>query len=352
MSLQADAIARLDPSGMLALSDRAAARAEAAYRAALPLATAVAAIAAGARHVLVCGMGGSAISGDLWRAALAGSERAPITVQRGPGLPAWAGPETLTVFLSYSGNTAETLDSYISARAAGCRIVAITSGGKLARQMAGTDGVVVPLPGGMQPRAALWEIFFTLLGAVSAVPGLAVAEASVTDAWAAIAETVAAEGQGQDGQAMALARAFEGAQPYLLGMAPQTATVAMRWQTQLNENAKVMARVAIFPEMTHNEIVPLQAAATLPYHLVICGDPDTHPLVANQLRITLDLLGDRWAGITPLLGRGSTLLARQLSQVALGDYVSIYQALLRGVDPTPVEAIQLLKARMQASAQP
>jgi glucose/mannose-6-phosphate isomerase len=351
MSLQADAIARLDRSGMLALSDRAAVRAEAAYRAALPFAAAVADRAVGVRHVLVCGMGGSAISGDLWRAALAGSERAPITVQRGPGLPGWAGTETLAVFLSYSGNTAETLDSYKRAHAAGCRIVGITSGGTLATLLAADGGVHVPLPGGMQPRAALWEIFFTLLGAVSATTGLSVPDSAVADAWQAIQATVDADGNGQAGQALALAEAFEAAEPYLLGVGPQTTTVALRWQTQLNENAKVMARVAVFPEMTHNEIVPLHAARSVPHHLVVFQDPDTNPLVKNQLRITLDLLRDRWMGVSELAGRGQSLLARQLSQVALGDYVSIYQALLRGLDPTPVEAIQLLKARMQETAE-
>lgn len=352
MSLSPDAIARLDPSGMLALTDRAADRAEAAYRAALPAAGAVATAAADVRHVLVCGMGGSAISGDLWRAALAGGERAPITVQRGPGLPAWAGPETLAIFLSYSGNTAETLDSYKRAQAAGCRIVGITSGGTLAAQLTADGGIRVPLPGGMQPRAALWEIFFTLLGALSATDGLSVADAAVRDAWQAIRETVAAEGQGRDALAMALAQSFEAAEPYLLGVGPQTAAVAQRWQTQLNENAKVLARVAIFPEMTHNEIVPLQAATAVPLHLVTFRDPDTDPLVANQLAITLDLLRERWAGVTEMTGRGQSLLGRQLSQVAIGDYVSIYQALLRGVDPTPVEAIQRLKARMLETAQP
>jgi glucose/mannose-6-phosphate isomerase len=351
MSLQADAIARLDRSGMLALSDRAALRAEAAYQAALQWAPAVADRATGIRTVLVCGMGGSAISGDLWRGALGGAEGAPITVQRGPGLPAWAGPETLAVFLSYSGQTAETLDSYNRARAAGCRIVGITSGGTLASRLAEDGGIHVPLPGGMPPRVALWEIFFTLLGAVSATAGLSVGDTAVTDAWQAIAATVEAEGHGQDGLAMSLAAAFEAAEPYLLGVSPQMPAVALRWQTQLNENAKVMARVATFPEMTHNEIVPLHAMTTVPHHLVVFQDPDAHPLVRNQLGITLDLLRDRWAGITELAGRGQTLLARQLSQVALGDYVSIYQALLRGVDPTPIEAIQLLKARMQESTQ-
>jgi glucose/mannose-6-phosphate isomerase len=350
MSLQADAIARLDRSGMLALSDRAAQRAESAYKAAQQWASAVADRAAGARHVLVCGMGGSAISGDLWRAALGGTERAPITVQRGPGLPAWAGPDTLAVFLSYSGQTAETLDSYKRALAAGCRMLGVTSGGTLAAWLAEDGGIHVPVPGGMQPRAALWEIFFTLLGAVSATAGLSVDAAAVSDAWQAIQATVQAEGQGKNGQAMALAAAFEAAEPYLLGVAPQTGTVAMRWQTQLNENAKVLARVALFPEMTHNEIVPLQARTAASHHLVVFHDPDVDPLVRNQMRITLDLLRDGWAGVTELTGRGETLLARQLSQVALGDYVSIYQALYRGVDPTPVEAIQLLKARMQETA--
>ncbi|MBC7543168.1 MAG: hypothetical protein H7338_10595 [Candidatus Sericytochromatia bacterium] len=350
MSLQPATIHQLDHDGMLALTDRSPARAESAFRQAQTLAAAVTKLAAGCQNVFICGMGGSAISGDLWRASLGQQESRPMTVQRGPGLPAWVCPDTLAVFLSYSGNTAETLDAYHRAQETGCRIVGISSGGQLSRSLRESGRLLVPVPPGMQPRAALPEIFFSLLGATSLCDGLTPGERAAVAAWEAMAKVVSAEGNGQDGQAQALARSFNETTPYLLGLTPHTVAVAQRWQTQINENAKLMALVAAFPEMTHNEIVPLHAMTPAPYHLVLFRESETHPLVRAQLDITLAMLADRWQGVSELEGSGGPLLARQMSLVTLGDYVSIYQALLRGLDPTPVGAIQQLKARMQAAS--
>lgn len=347
MSMSTDQIAQIDASGMLALTDQAARRAEQAYDAALALAGRVATEAAGHKAVLVCGMGGSAISGDLWHDALADSGQAPITVWRAPTFPAWAGPETLVVLMSYSGETAETLAAGKAALAAGCRVIGVTSGGQLAPMLEAAGKPVVPVPGGLQPRVALPELFYSLLGATSATEGLSITEATVRESIRVLADVVGRNGHGQAGLAYEIAAACKGGMPFLIGLSPFTSAVAKRWQTQLNENSKVMAHVACFPELTHNEIVNLEAMTWAPYHLIVLDDPAKPALLAGQMSITLAMLSGRWLGEHRIEGQGESRLARQLSLVALGDYVSIYLAFLRQLDPTPVDAIRALKQRMQ-----
>lgn len=347
MSLSPDHIAQLDASGMLALADQAAQRAAQAYDAATALADQVAREAAGHRSVLVCGMGGSAISGDLWHDALADSGQVPLVVWRAPTFPAWAGPDTLVVLMSYSGETAETLAAGAAALAAGCRVIAVTSGGRLGAVLKEAGKPVIPVVGGLQPRVALPELFYGLLGATSTTPGLSLPVAAVRSSIQAIAEVVTQEGGGRSGLAYDIARACKGGMPFIVGLSPLTGGVAKRWQTQLNENSKVMAHVACLPELTHNELVNLEAMTWAPYQLIVLDDPDKPALLAKQMGIALEMLSGRWLGDHRIEGRGEGRLARQLSLVALGDYVSIYLAFLRQLDPTPVDAIGVLKQRMQ-----
>ena len=133
--------------------------------------------------------------------------------------------------------------------------------------------------------------------------------------------------------------------PAVFGVTPSTEAVALRWKCQLNENAKITALYGVFPELTHNEIVNLATAGKATGPLVVLRDPQDDPLVRRQIGHALDVLG----GATyDLVGDGDDALARQMALVYLGDYVSVYLAYLRGVDPTPVLPIVRLKDRMAA----
>ncbi|HLA63398.1 MAG TPA: bifunctional phosphoglucose/phosphomannose isomerase, partial [Rhodothermales bacterium] len=206
--------------------------------------------------VVVCGMGGSAIGGDLVRALAEAESPIPFSVVRGYTLPAWVGPRSLVIASSYSGGTEETLSAYARARDAGARIVAITSGGELARKAAADSLSTVEIPGGLQPRAALGYSLGVLLRL-----GRAMGLVDVTDdAFEATLDALRAEGdglaEGSDGnEAVALAEAFADRLPVLYCGVGLLEPVSMRWRTQIHENAKHPAYGNVFPELDHNEIM-------------------------------------------------------------------------------------------------
>ncbi len=298
--------------------------------------------------LVVAGMGGSSIGGSLARAALGDRASRPIALARGYALPSWATPDTTVLCTSYSGNTEETLAAYDAARALGARTIVATTGGKLAEQ-ARADGVpVVPMPGGFQPRAAVAYSLVTALE-VAALCGAGERLHSEVDVAAEHAERLAAR-WGPDGDddslAKTLARGLHGTVAQIAG-AELTAPVAYRWKTQINENAKLPAFCAELPELDHNEIAGWDGAHGLgPFSAVFLDDSDLHPRVRQRIELTRGLIASRGAPTFRIETIGETRLERLVSAILLGDLVSLYLAVLRGVDPARVEAIESLKAAL------
>lgn len=341
----AAAIAGLDAHGMVRRLHELPEAAEAAYargRAArLPLAAPDA--------ILICGMGGSAISGDLVRTQLLAGCPAPVVVHRGDRLPGFAGPRTLAVFMSYSGNTAETLGCLRDAVARGVPAIVVTSGGEAGAIAAGHGLPVVAVPDGWQPRAALGDLFFALLGVVSQIEGCVPGDVHATaEHLRALRGRYAEDVPTALNPAKQLAAALAGKTPFIVGVTPSTEAVAMRWKCQLNENSKLTAHVAVLPEMTHNDIVNLTASDRADLALVVLEDPEDTDFVRRQRAEALDLIRPHVAAVHELAIEGQTLLDRQLASIYLGDWVSVYLAFLASVDPTPVDAIGELKRRMAA----
>ena len=298
--------------------------------------------------LLVCGMGGSGIGGDLAAAALGSRAAKPIRTVRdyapGPGL----GPETLVLCASYSGETEETLACYRAAGAAGATRVALTAGGKLAEE-ARRDGVpVIGIPGGFQPRAAIAYMVVAALEC-AALCGAAPFLADEIRSAAALLETLAGEWgpeAGEDSAAKALAGDLRGTVPVVFG-AGGAVPVATRWKTQLNENAETPAFAAALPEADHNEICAWpRAPAVAPLYGVLLRGPDLEERISRRLELTAKALAPGATGVTVLDGRGETPLEQVLSLVLLGDLVSLYLAVLGGIDPTPVEAIERFKREL------
>lgn len=337
------ALQKSDPEGMLSRVDRLADVAGPAFE----RGAAWTPVLARPRHIVVVGMGGSAISGDLARTLLAPVWDVPITVLRQPALPRWVGSDTLAIFLSYSGQTAETNQAFDQARAAGIPSAAVTVGGRLGSQASAAGIPVLGLEAGWQPRAALGELYFTLLGMLKALG----APVDVGPALAALKHKRSLYGAAApDNLAKQIARTLHEVgprhlPPAIFGVCPSTEAVALRWKCQLNENAKVTVLYGVFPELTHNEIVNLRAARRDVGPIVVLRDPQDDPLVRRQIGHALDILG---GAAHDLVGDDAEALARQMSLVYLGDYVSVYLAFLRGIDPTPVEPIVRLKERMAA----
>lgn len=303
------------------------------------------------RQVLIGGMGGSAISGDLARNLLFDRCAVPLSVNRHSQLPAYLGSDDLVILLSYSGNTAETLGCLEAAIARKIPVALVTSGGRFG-ELAREHGLpFVSVEPGWQPRAALGELYFSLLGLLSQLPGVeGLDPAAVVKQLRAERETYLPEVPTEKNPAKQLAQALGGKTPVVFGVYPSTEAVATRWKCQINENSKVTVLANVFPELTHNEIVNLAARAHPEHAMVILRDPEDPELLARQLDIARDILRPQVAAVHELVGGGSDKLTRQMSLVYLGDYVSVYLATMAGVDPTPVEAISVLKRRMAGQA--
>jgi glucose/mannose-6-phosphate isomerase len=299
--------------------------------------------------LIVAGMGGSSVGGRLAVGALGPRLRRPFALAMGYDIPPWIGPETLVLCSSYSGCTEETIATYDAAKAAGAPRIVATIGGPLAER-ARADGVpVVPLPGGFQPRAAVGYSLVTALEA-AALCGAAPSLRKEVEAAARLAAELAGDwgpDGDEDSEPKRLARALEGTIPVVVG-AGLTASAAYRWKTQINENAEMPAFASKLPEMDHNEIVGW-AGAERRLSAVFLEDPEADERVLRRIEATAEIAADGAATVQRVSARGATRLERVVSLVLLGDLVSLYLAVLRGVDPVSVRAIELLKERLGAA---
>ncbi|HVF78017.1 MAG TPA: bifunctional phosphoglucose/phosphomannose isomerase [Solirubrobacteraceae bacterium] len=301
--------------------------------------------------LVVAGMGGSAVGGALARAMLGDHASRPILASRTYGLPAWTTPDTTVLCASYSGNTEETLACYEAAGALGAKRIAVTSGGKLA-EIARADGVpVIPVAGGFQPRAAVAYMTVASLEAArlcGAGPRMGAEIDVAADHLEHLVIEWGAEGA-DDSEAKSLARALADSVPVIAG-AGLTSPIAYRWKTQFNENAKIPAFTHELPELCHNEVVGWNDAPLLGrFSAIFLDDSDTHPRIKERIALTQELIGDSAVCSHVVHSRGHTAVERVLSLVLLGDLVSLYVAVLRGTDPTPVDVLVTLKERLAAS---
>ena len=298
--------------------------------------------------LVVCGMGGSAIGGDLANAALGDRATRPITVVRGYALESWTAPESLVLCASYSGRTEETLACFEAAGAAGAQRVVLTTGGTLA-DLARDEGVpVIGVPAGMEPRAAV--IYMTIAALeCAALCGAAPGLRSEIDTATGLLERLVEEwgpGSDEDSTAKEIARKLHGTLPVIHGAA-STVAPARRWSTQINENAGSPAFWNELPEANHNQICGWERGrAEAPFAGVFLSDPDQHPRVQRRIELMAAEVERTGAPTIQLESRGESRLERVLSLVLLGDLVSVYMAALAGVDPTPTPALARLKSEL------
>jgi glucose/mannose-6-phosphate isomerase len=298
--------------------------------------------------LIVAGMGGSAIGGALARAALGDRAQRPIVLSQDYGLPPWTTPDTVVLCSSYSGNTEETLAAYEAAGAVGAHRIVATTGGKLAAA-ARREGVpVIPLAGGFQPRAAVSYALVVALE-VAALCGAGESLRSEIDVAAAHTEELIAlwrSGGEQEDFPKDLACDLHGTVPQIAGSG-LTSAIAYRWKTQFNENAKIPAFSSELPELDHNEIAGWDTAGDFGrFSAVFLDDADLHPRARQRIELTRGLIAATGAPTRRVETIGTTPTERLLSLVVLGDLVSLYVAVLRGVDPTPVPVLDQLKSAL------
>jgi glucose/mannose-6-phosphate isomerase len=303
----------------------------------------------GVTSVVFCGMGGSAVAGDVLRQTFRDRLSVPVDVNRTPLLPEYAGPHTLVIASSFSGQTSETLSAVEEAIVRGCRMLAITSGGRLGALCDEHAIARASVPAGFQPRAALGHLTFAMLGALEAaglVPSIA---ADVEETLSSIRGLIAGMTPNvptADNPAKELADWLGDRVPVVWGADGIGAVAAMRWKTQMNENGKVPAWHAAMSELDHNEVVGWVTPFGSMHAVIALRSDHEHREIAARFPLSLDIA--RGAGAegreVTVPERGS--LATLLSLVTIGDFASCYVGLRHGADPTPVEAIQGLKAAL------
>lgn len=302
--------------------------------------------------ILVLGMGGSAIAGDLAAACGADRRRVPLAVVRDYAPPAWADDRAVAIASSYSGNTEETLASRDAAKERGMRSVAVTTGGALADRAGEAGDPVLRLPAGYPPRAALgWSLAACSLIVARLDPGLDVEEEA--DRLRAAAGFLEAAGAGwlewdASNPALDVAVAAARGTAVVHGGHPVSVAAAYRWKCQLNENAKRPAFHAALPEHNHNEVVGWEAAgaslaALVPVFLATRWD---HPRTARRMEWTRRFVESRGATAHRFEAAGDDPLQAALWLCWLGDCASFLASVIAGNDPSPVQSIDTLKAEL------
>lgn len=348
MSVDLDDVAALaaaDPGGMLDAAAGLASQVDQGYRTGLegqdlPDAEGITSIA-------LCGMGGSAVGGDVVRALYLSRLGVPIDVVRGPVLPEFCETRTLVVCTSYSGNTAETLASFEEAARRGCRLVAVTSGGQMMVRAQELEVPAVPVPEGLQPRAALGFLSLSLLGALEAmgvIPGLAREVEESVGILGRLPQELGPASAGN--RAKELAQRIGTRTPVIWGADGLGSVAAMRWKTQMNENGKIPAWYSAMSELDHNEIAAWGDGTGSRFFLIALRHKGEDPSIAPRFPLSIAIAKESGILAEEISAEGDSPLSRLLSLVMVGDYTSIYVALSRGVDPTPVEVIERLKREL------
>lgn len=304
--------------------------------------------------IVLCGMGGSAIGGDLVAALVAPTAPVTFSVVRGYDLPAYAaGPQSLVIASSHSGNTEETLSAAAQAQLRGARILVITTGGELAAFATAQDHPLWRFAYNSQPRAALGWGFGLLVGLAHRL-GLAPAlETDISEAIALLRarsfDYTLSNPEARN-RAKQVARQLTGRIPVCFGSGIFE-PVARRWKGQFNENAKVWAQVEPMPEANHNAVASVQFAReqAAPLAALFITSPQfDHPRVALRNELTQVMCADAGFLVETFQPQGQSALAQMCHAIQFGDYVSYYTALLYAKDPTAIAQIVELKAQLAA----
>lgn len=300
------------------------------------------------QQVVVFGVGGSGIAGDILLATAGPLLAIPVMVVKSFECPPFVSDGTLVFAISASGNTEETIQAATDAALQGARVIAVTSGGQLARLARGWGAPVVPVPGGLpQPRTAI--------GAMSIPPLVVLEDLGLfrgARSWISLAveqlkrrrDRLVSAGDASD--AAAIARKIGRTWPLLHGGGPIGAAAAQRWKTQVNENAKAPAFWSVQPELSHNEVCGWGQHGDVSRQLltlVQLRHDAEHPQVSRRFELVADLVREVMAGIIEVRAEGDGDLAQLFDLILMGDFVSFWLAAQEGIDPGPIPAIDDLK---------
>jgi glucose/mannose-6-phosphate isomerase len=295
-----------------------------------------------AAGLFVCGMGDSALGGELAAAVLGDRLTGPMLTVRGYSLPSWATPEWMVLCASYSGQTEETLAAFEAAETLGAKRLVASIGGALVDRARETEVPVVGLPGIFQSRTAV-AYAVVIAVEVAWLAGLAPRVHTEIDAAAAF---LSEQAETLQQQAREIAALLAGSVPVIYG-ADLTVPVARRWKSAVNLNAKSLAWAGEIPEADHTDLAGWAGAAgDGPPAAILLEDRDQHPRIARRFELTAAALESNAAVVARVESAGETRIERLFWTLMLGDLVSLELARQRGVDPDTVESIDRFKEEM------
>jgi glucose/mannose-6-phosphate isomerase len=301
--------------------------------------------------VIVAGMGGSAIGGELLKDWSRDKLTVPVEICREYSLPEYANRSTLVLIVSYSGETEESLSVFLEAIKRKCMVMCVSSGGKL-NEFAEKLGVpCLIVPSGMAPRATLPYLFVPLIVFLEKLGLIANVDSEISEA-VGILKCIRDENSPdkplKGNLPKSLASGINETFPFVYGFGVYRA-VAQRFKTQLNENSKIPAKWEVFPELNHNEIVGWEEARDLAKccSVIFLRDRNEMKGIKGRIEFTEELLRRVPVKLFEVWSRGESTLARMSSLINVGDFTSVYLAVLRGIDPTPVKTIDLLKEKIK-----
>lgn len=300
------------------------------------------------QNIVVAGMGGSA-----WPAMYLTSwpgTTVPLEIVKNYELPAYVGPSTLFISSSYSGNTEETLAALDEAGARGAQIAVVTAGGKLAERAKEADHPLYIIPGGIQPRMSSFYFLaaqLQLLEPLNLVPQGSLAEFRATGEWLRNQNsTWLPEIPTKNNPAKKLALELIG-KSVVSYAGPKLFPAANKFKICLNENAKTVAWTNAYPEFNHNEFIGWSShPIDKPYAIVEFRSGLEHPRVQKRFEVSERLLSGKRPAPEVVVPEGENVLRQLLWTSVFCDYVSIYVALLNGIDPTPVALVEKLKQEL------
>lgn len=303
------------------------------------------------KNIVLTGMGGSAIGGDLIRSYLASELGLPFLISRNYSLPHFVNENTLVFVSSYSGNTEETLSAYQLLKKNGAKIISISSGGELLR-LSEKDGILfLKIPTGYPPRAALGYSFVPILvflERLGFVSGKIKDLEKTIDFLSSRREYFSIEKNSEKNIAKNIAGELFSKLPIIYSGADHFDTVAYRWKGQICENSKMLCFNNVFPEFNHNELVGWEILSGMENKIVVIvlKDQDDHPQIKKRMEIVKGIIQKKGVKLIELESEGENLLSRIFSLIQLGDFVSFYLAILNQVNPTPVKLIDYLKSKL------
>jgi len=289
--------------------------------------------------VIIAGMGGSSIAGLLLQGFLA-DEPLRLAIVQDYSLPKWAEKHTLVIACSYSGNTEETLSVFKEARRKGCDVVVVTTGGKIEEYARVSKLVIVNIPTGYQPRAAMAIQFFAMLRILEK---LRLVESKAKDV-IKLKEELKSQLSGLERNAIVLSEKLVHKTP-LVYASKRFEAVAYRWKCQFNENSKTMAFYHVFSEMNHNEMQGFQNPRGN-YHAIILRFDEDHRRIQKRMSLTKEIMLRGGVSDTEIGIRGASLLSKMFSAIILGDLTSYYLAMRLRVDPSEVSMIEDFKNKL------